>query len=164
MNALWMLLARHARAYSNHQLVFPSKQLSVAFATAKCTGNVQLEEMIRRTGLRVKGIDSIMEEDGYLQEQLYLALGKASDSGDEHHVQWLLQNGAQPSSARSPTAAARLPTALQYAMKKGQTGIVRSLLDAGADVNAVPCAVGGCTALQAAAQGGHLLLVGFYSQ
>lgn len=85
-----------------------------------------------------------------LAEKLLLA---AIQSEHQFMAQTCLEAGADPNSQLLGR------TALQYVAGKANIKITRSLLDAGADVNAPPADNDGRTALQAAAYSGNLELV-----
>ncbi|MGH8772548.1 MAG: ankyrin repeat domain-containing protein, partial [Burkholderiales bacterium] len=70
----------------------------------------------------------------------------AAYNGHEHMVDALLKNNAKPNQPGW--------NALIYAAAKGETQIVRRLLEAGAKVNAV--SPNGTSALMMAARGGHM--------
>ncbi|KAJ5910121.1 hypothetical protein N7504_004764 [Penicillium tannophilum] len=87
---------------------------------------------------------------------LHCVLIGAAWAGCKKCIDYLIKEGSDPNIPSSSTNFQWGRTALQAAAGRGHLEIVKTLIQAKAEVNAAPAENDGRTALQAAAEGGHL--------
>jgi ankyrin repeat protein len=136
------------------------RQLGAAYGTAICTDDRRLSSLVLGAGLRKDKIDDIMGQRDYIGGRLYTKLQKAVHDGDLAEVEWCIETGAKPDPQHlGPENISEEWTPLQSAAGQGNLRIVKELLRAGADVNALPTRRHGRTALQAASEADQLEIV-----
>lgn len=132
-------------------VLFDLRQQYSVLLEISCSENSTLEKAILETDLNLDRIDRIMGVN-YLRQRLHFALQHAAMSKRYAKVERLLDAGAMPNSSSTFTAGVgRFRTPLQYAATHDNISIVKKLIAAGANVNALAASIDGMTALQSAA-------------
>lgn len=155
-----IFLAQSESLLDEEERLDSKRQISAAFATAMCAGNLELKALLLGHGLDPKDIDAIMGPN-YVQQRLHIALQQATEARNFVEAERLLDIGAPPNSPNDNTANTHgMMTPLQYAAKFNSMSILKRLIQAGAAIDTPPQIVEGWTALQLAASNGNQDMVG----
>ncbi|KAF1850372.1 ankyrin [Cucurbitaria berberidis CBS 394.84] len=152
-----MFLVLHEETADPEQYAYQKRHLSAAYIRAICSGDEDLENMILRTGLVIRDVEKTLGFE-YIDRHLRVGLRYAFKLKAYNVAERLLSIGANPNRAEDSDQTCKKysdRTVLQYAARDNEAGLVRKLLEKGAQVNAKPVAGYGATALQFAAINGN---------
>jgi ankyrin repeat protein len=159
MDTVRVFLKLPTTVLDEEQRLARKRQLSAAYASAICKGNLELKAAVRENGLEPGEIDQFMGPN-YVKQRLHFALQHAAALQDYAQVEQLLEAGAEPNSPNQNTAdTSGMLTPLQYAIKHNNFQLVEALIQAGAIANVPPNPMKGRTALQLAASSGITKIV-----
>jgi hypothetical protein len=146
------------KTISDKKRSFHYQQICFAYLLALSKPCEQLRLLMLNHGIDYGEIEQALGSE-YVEKALYVALIRAIKCQTYDHVGLILEHSKFCPGLINPSNRLDEHTPLQYLAMKKESRYVRTLLDLGADVNAVPKKIRGATALQFAAMNGHFEIV-----